>query len=233
MTAAPEMTVKTLLLVPCLLLALGGVAYAGDDPAGETPRKDAPKADEKKEEPKAAEEAPEFATIDKRAPEFALKNAKGDEVKLSSFADKFVVIEWVNFDCPYVRKHYDGGAMNATRKKYAEKGVVWLQICSSAPGKEGHFSGETLTKRIEKEGCDAAAYLIDEDGAVGQKYKARVTPHMFVIDKKGVLRYQGAIDSVKSAKKEDIEGATNYVAAALDELLADKTVSTKENKPYG
>lgn len=222
---------KYLLLVPCLLLACTSVVFAGDDPAGEAPKKEEPKAEEKKEEPKAEE--PEFATIDKRAPEFTLKNAKGDEVKLSGFADKIVVIEWINFDCPYVRKHYDGGAMNATRKKYAEKGVVWLLVCSSAPGKEGHFTGEALTTRIEKEGCDAACYLIDEDGKVGLKYKARTTPHMFVIDKKGVLRYQGAIDSVKSAKKEDIEGATNYVSAALDEVLADKTVSTKETKPYG
>lgn len=222
---------KYLLLVPCLLLTCTSVVFAGDDPAGEAPKNEEPKAEEKKEEPKAEE--PEFATIDKRAPEFTLKNAKGDEVKLSGFADKIVVIEWINFDCPYVRKHYDGGAMNATRKKYAEKGVVWLLVCSSAPGKEGHFTGEALTTRIEKEGCDAACYLIDEDGKVGLKYKARTTPHMFVIDKKGVLRYQGAIDSVKSAKKEDIEGATNYVSAALDEVLADKTVSTKETKPYG
>ena len=222
---------KYLLLVPCLLLACTSVVFAGDDPAGEAPKNEEPKAEEKKEEPKAEE--PEFATIDKRAPEFTLKNAKGDEVKLSGFADKIVVIEWINFDCPYVRKHYDGGAMNATRKKYAEKGVVWLLVCSSAPGKEGHFTGEALTTRIEKEGCDAACYLIDEDGKVGLKSKARTTPHMFVIDKKGVLRYQGAIDSVKSAKKEDIEGATNYVSAALDEVLADKTVSTKETKPYG
>jgi alkyl hydroperoxide reductase subunit AhpC len=225
--------VKYLLLVPCLLMACTTLIHAGDDPADETPKKEGPKAEEKKEEPKVAEEAPEFATIDKKAPDFTLKNAKGEEVKLTSFADKTVVIEWVNFDCPYVRKHYDGGAMNTTRKKYTEKGVVWLQVCSSAQGKQGHFTGEALTTRIEKEGCDAASYLIDEDGKVGQKYKARCTPHMFVIDKKGVLRYQGAIDSVKSDKKEDIEGATNYVAAALDELLADKVVSTKETKPYG
>jgi len=224
--------VKYLLLAPCLLIACTSFVYAADDPAGETPKKEEPKPEEKKEEPKA-EEAPEFATIDKKAPDFTLKNAKGEEVKLTSFADKTVVIEWVNFDCPYVRKHYDGGAMNTTRKKYTEKSVVWLQICSSAQGKQGHFTGEALTARIEKESCDAACYLIDEDGKVGQKYKARVTPHMFVIDKKGVLRYQGAIDSVKSDKKEDIEGATNYVAAALDELLADKVVSTKETKPYG
>jgi peroxiredoxin len=225
-------TVKYLLLAPCLLIACTSLVYAGDDPAGETPKKEDPKVEEKKGEPKV-EEAPEFATIDGKAPEFNLKNAKGEEVKLSGFADKLVVIEWVNFDCPYVRKHYDSGAMNATRKKYTEKGVVWLQICSSAQGKQGHFTGEALTTRIEKEGCDAASYLIDEDGKVGQKYKARCTPHMFVIDKKGVLRYQGAIDSVKSDKKEDIEGATNYVAAALEELLADKVVSTKETKPYG
>ena len=148
-------------------------------------------------------------------------------------ADKIVVLQWNNYDCPYVKKHYEDGNMTGLEKKYREKGVVWLQICSAAPGKEGHFTGDALTERIKKEGDDAACYLIDEDGKVGRTYKARCTPHMFVIDKKGVLRYQGAIDSVSSAKKEDIEKATNYVSAGLDELLGDKVVSTKETKPYG
>jgi peroxiredoxin len=229
----------TLLLVPALLFALSAAVFA--DEAGKTeekPKSDKPaesekKPEEKKEEKPAEEKAPDVATIDKKAPDFTLKNAKGEEVKLSSFADKYVILEWINFDCAFVRKHYDGGAMNATRKKYAEKGVVWLQICSSAKGKEGYFEGEDLTKRIEKESCDAAFYLVDSDGKVGKSYQAKTTPAMYVIDKKGILRYMGAIDSVKSAKKEDVEGATNYVSAAMDELLADKAVSTKETKSYG
>jgi peroxiredoxin len=213
--------VKYLLLAPCLLFACSSFVRADEEP--------------KKEEPKVEtkEEAPEFATIDKKAPDFTLKNAKGEDVKLSTFAEKYVVLQWVNYDCPYVKKHYEGGNMTGLEKKYREKEVVWLQICSSAEGKEGNFTGEALSERIKKEGDDAAFYLIDADGKVGRTYKAKCTPHMFVIDKKGVLRYQGAIDSVSSAKKEDIEKATNYVSASLDELLADKAVSTKETKPYG
>ncbi|KAA0218479.1 thioredoxin family protein [bacterium] len=171
--------------------------------------------------------------MDKAAPDFTLKNAKGEEIKLASFKGKIVVLEWVNFDCPYVRKHYDAKDMVTLQKKYREKEVVWLQICSSAKGKQGHFEGDALKERIAKEGCDEAFYLLDEDGAVGGAYKARTTPAMYVIDKEGVLRYMGAIDSIRSAKQEDVAKATNYVSAALDELLAGKAVTTKETKSYG
>lgn len=221
---------KTLMIAAAvfLLSVVPALAQEGPKPQAETP--------EKKESPKSEEkpaEAPKTAEMDKAAPDFTLKNAKGEEVKLASFKGKFVVLEWVNFDCPYVRKHYDAKDMVTLQKKYREKEVVWLQICSSAKGKQGHFEGDALKERIAKEGCDEAYYLLDEDGAVGGAYKARTTPAMYVIDKEGVLRYMGAIDSIRSAKQEDVAKATNYVSAALDELLAGKAVTTKETKSYG
>lgn len=221
---------KTLMIAAAvfLLSVVPALAQEGPKPQAETP--------EKKESPKSEEkpaEAPKTAEMDKAAPDFTLKNAKGEEIKLASFKGKIVVLEWVNFDCPYVRKHYDAKDMVTLQKKYREKEVVWLQICSSAKGKQGHFEGDALKERIAKEGCDEAYYLLDEDGAVGGAYKARTTPAMYVIDKEGVLRYMGAIDSIRSAKQEDVAKATNYVSAALDELLAGKAVTTKETKSYG
>lgn len=221
---------KTLMIAAAvfLLSVVPALAQEGPKPQAETP--------EKKESPKSEEkpaEAPKTAEMDKAAPDFTLKNAKGEEIKLASFKGKIVVLEWVNFDCPYVRKHYDAKDMVTLQKKYREKEVVWLQICSSAKGKQGHFEGDALKERIAKEGCDEAFYLLDEDGAVGGAYKARTTPAMYVIDKEGVLRYMGAIDSIRSAKQEDVAKATNYVSAALDELLAGKAVTTKETKSYG
>ncbi|MCC6572763.1 MAG: redoxin domain-containing protein [Planctomycetes bacterium] len=211
------------MLLSCLLIALTAVVCGGDAPA-----KEAPKAEDK-----AAEKDPEVATIDKKAPDFTLKDAAGTEHKLSNYAEKLVVLEWVNFDCPFVKKHYSKGDMVATARKYRDKGVVWLLVCSSGPGKQGNFEGKALTDRLTKEGVDAGHYLIDDKGTVGRAYQAKTTPHMFVIDKKGILRYQGAVDSVKSVEQADIAGATNYVAAALDELIAGKAVTTKETKPYG
>lgn len=215
-----------------LLSMVPALAQEVPKPQAETPeKKESPKSEEKPAEKPA--ETPKTAEIDKAAPDFTLKNARGEEVKLASFKGKFVVLEWVNFDCPYVRKHYDAKDMVTLQKKYREKEVVWLQICSSAKGKQGHFEGDALKERIAKEGCDEAFYLLDEDGAVGGAYKARTTPAMYVIDKEGVLRYMGAIDSIRSAKQEDVAQAANYVSAALEELLAGKAVTTRETKSYG
>jgi peroxiredoxin len=180
----------------------------------------------------AEEEAPEKATIDKKAPDCTLKNASGDDVKLSDYKDKIVVLEWINFDCPIVQKHYKGKTMQDLAKDYRDDDIVWLQICSSAEGKQGYFTGDDLTKRIEKEGCDAKFYLIDADGAIGTKYGAKTTPHMYVIDKEGKLRYQGAIDSSKNGAPVGEDG-TNYLKDAVTAVKDGKEVTTKETKPYG
>ncbi len=223
---------KLLQLLAALMLigcATVGAVLAADTPTTDKAKTEKPATDVGKDDDKA----PDLATIDKKAPAFTLKDANGKEHKLSDYAGKIVVLEWTNFDCPFVKKHYVKGDMPALAKKYRDKDVVWLLICSSAEGKQGHFEGKTLTDRLAKEAVDAGHYLIDDKSTVGRAYQAKATPHMFIIDKQGVLRYQGAIDSVRSAKQEDIEGAANYVAAALDELLAGKAVTTKETKPYG
>ncbi len=173
------------------------------------------------------------AMVGQAAPDFALTAADGKSYSLSSFKGKYVVLEWVNFDCPFVKKHYGSGNMPKMQKMMADNGVVWLSICSSAPGKQGHFAGKELMERMKAEGYAAMAYLIDADGKVGRMYDAKTTPHMFVIDPKGMLIYAGAIDDRPTTKFEDIKGAANYIQAALESSQAGKEVTTRNTVPYG
>ena len=167
------------------------------------------------------------------APEFTLTDSNGKSHKLSDFKGKFVVLEWLNHGCPFVVKHYSSGNMQKLQKEFTGKDVVWLSIASSAPGKQGHMSAEETNKTKEEKGSAATAVLIDEDGAVGRLYDAKVTPHMFVVDPEGTLIYMGAIDSVKSPDPADTAGAKNYVKQALDEAMASKPVSEPTTAAYG
>lgn len=171
--------------------------------------------------------------VDEAAPNFKLKDINGKEVSLSDFKGKTVVLEWINFDCPFVRKHYNSGNMQSIQKTYTEKGIVWLSICSSAPGKEGNFAIDEIKSRISKAKASMSFYLLDENGEVGKLYAAKTTPHMFIIDKTGKLVYAGGIDNIKSANIDDIKTAKNYVSSALDEILSGKSVSEKTSAPYG
>lgn len=167
------------------------------------------------------------------APDFSLTDCSGKKVSLSDFKGKVVVLEWVNRGCPFVVKHYGSGNMQKLQADAAAKGVAWLSICSSAPGKQGHATPAEASKKCAEVQSAATAYLIDESGKVGKTYGAKVTPEMYVIDANGVLVYHGAIDDKKSTNPADIAGAKNHVAAALDEVLAGKPVSTPKTEPYG
>ncbi|MBN8520765.1 MAG: thioredoxin family protein [Alphaproteobacteria bacterium] len=171
--------------------------------------------------------------IGKPAPEFTATDTNGKTHKLSDFKGKNVVLEWTNPGCPFVIKHYDVGNMQKLQEKYTAEGVIWLSINSSAAGKEGNMTPEESNKYITEQKSKETARIIDADGTIGKLYDAKTTPHMFVIDKDGNVAYMGAIDSDSSFKSEKIEGATNYVSAALDALLADKPVETTSTKPYG
>ncbi|MEM1028538.1 MAG: redoxin domain-containing protein [Planctomycetota bacterium] len=168
------------------------------------------------------------------APAFTLTDSNGVEHSLEDFAGKTVILEWTNKDCPFVKKFYKEGHMQGWQETYtAMDDVVWLSICSSAPGKQGHLTADQWNSEIDSQGINATAVLIDEDGAVGRTYAAKTTPHIYVIDGDGVLRYQGAIDSKKSTKASDIEGATNYLAAAADAVIAGSEVVEHTTQPYG
>ncbi len=168
------------------------------------------------------------------APAFAgLRDINGKTHSLADYKGKTVVLEWVNYDCPFVKKHYGSGNMQDLQRKYTAKGIVWLSVNSSAPGKEGSYSIADWKKKSAERKVAANAILLDPDGAVGKAYGAKTTPHMYIIDAAGVLQYQGAIDSTPSKDASDIKTSQNYVSSALDELAAGKAVSTKETKAYG
>lgn len=168
-----------------------------------------------------------------QAPDFTLTDTKGQEHSLSDFKGKYVVLEWTNHQCPFVVKHYDSGNMQSTQKALTDEGVVWLQIVSSAEGKQGYVTpseGEAL--RASKE-MHSTAMLMDPTGDVGRMYDARTTPHMYLINPEGELVYQGAIDSIRSARASDIDQATNYVLAAFESASAGAPVEASNTTPYG
>ena len=167
------------------------------------------------------------------APDFSLTDAAGKTQSLSQYKGKYVVLEWFNPDCPFVKKHYGSGNMQKLQAEYTGKGVVWLTIDSSAPGFEGNLSAEQATKVMAEQKLKSTAVLLDPDGKAGKAYGARNTPHMFVVSPEGKIVYEGAIDSKPSPNPADIEGATNYVKVALDESMAGKPVSQSSTRPYG
>ncbi|MCE7887507.1 MAG: thioredoxin family protein [Alphaproteobacteria bacterium PRO2] len=172
-------------------------------------------------------------TVGQPAPDFSATDVNGKAVKLSDLKGKIVVLEWTNNECPYVKKHYGSGNMQKTQKEAAAKGVEWITVNSSAPGRQGHVSAEEAKKIMTDAGGAPSAEILDEDGKIGKAYDAKTTPHMFVIDKEGTLVYAGAIDDNPSPKPEDAAAAKNYVLAALSDIEAGKPVETPTSQPYG
>lgn len=167
------------------------------------------------------------------APDFTLLDSNGKSQQLSKYRGKTVVLEWFNKGCPFVQKHYESSNMQALQKKYVDQGIVWFSIASSAIGKEGYESPSDTNKTRAEWRVANTANLLDAKGEVGRLYQARTTPHMFVIDPKGTLVYNGAIDSIPSAEKEDLAKSENYIASALDLVRAGKPVKVASTKPYG
>jgi len=179
--------------------------------------------------------APVFARVmvGQAAPDFTLTDSNGKSRSLAQFKGKIVVLEWNNPDCPFVGKHYGGGNMQQQQSEATADGVIWLTINSSATGKQGDMTAAQANEYIAKVGATQTAYLLDPSGKVGHLYGARTTPHMFVIDQSGVLRYAGGIDSIASTDQDDLPKATQYVRQALVELKAGKPVSATTAEPYG
>lgn len=171
--------------------------------------------------------------IGDKAPGFTLVDIRGATNALASHAGKVVVLEWVNFGCPFVKKHYDGGAMQALQKEFTAKGVVWLTLCSSAEGKQGFLKPDEWVKAAEEKKMASTAILPDPTGQVGRLYGAKTTPHMFVIAKDGTLIYKGAIDDKPSVDPATLKDAKNYVTLAVTAALEGKKVETSATTPYG
>ena len=177
--------------------------------------------------------AADSPAVGSAAPDFSVSDSKGKTQTVSQYKGKYVVLEWFNPECPFVKKHYGSGNMQKLQEEFTGKGVVWLSIDSSAPGLEGNLTAEQAEKKIAEWKTKQTALLLDPDGKAGRSYGAKNTPHMFIINPEGKIIYAGAIDSKASPNAADIASSTNYVKVALEESLASKPVSTSSTKPYG
>lgn len=178
-----------------------------------------------------AQAAPE---VGQPAPPFTATTADGATIELKSLQGRTVVLEWTNHDCPFVKKHYRTGNMQSTQAAAVAQGAIWLQVISSAPGTQGQVDGPTALKLNDERKADKVSHvLIDPEGRIGRLYGAQVTPHMYVIDPAGTLVYMGGIDSIASARDDDIQRATNHVGAALDALGAGQPVPNAVTRAYG
>lgn len=171
--------------------------------------------------------------IGQPAPAFSATDANGKTQSLDEYKGRIVVLEWNNPECPFVRKHYGAGNMQKQQSAAVADGVVWLTINSGAPGKQGHLDAAGAKAYVASVHGNESAYLLDPDGTIGHAYDAKTTPNMYVIDKTGVLRYMGGIDSIASTDKADIPKAAQYVRQALAEIEAGKPVSVPVSEPYG
>lgn len=168
------------------------------------------------------------AEVGKPAPAFAATDTTGKPVSLADFKGKFLVLEWTHPECPFVGKHYDGGNIPSTQKEAIAKGAAWVSIQTT--GKEGR--GDLLAWQKSK-GASPTATIVDSDGKLARAYRATATPHLFIVDPKGVVIYAGAIDSKPGLSPQDIKTATNYVSQALGEAMAGKPVSRANTPAYG
>ena len=173
------------------------------------------------------------ARVGEKAPDFTAIDSHGVKHALSEYAGKYVVLEWHNNGCPYVRKHYESGNMQQLQKAWTGRGVVWLTVISSAPGKEGYVTADQENDYLKRKNAAPTAALLDPAGSLGHLYDAKTSPHMFVIDPSGTLIYNGALDDQPTPDPAGIPQATNYVSQALTEALARKPVSVPTSRPYG
>jgi peroxiredoxin len=167
------------------------------------------------------------------APDFTSTDSHGEAHALAQYRGKYVVLEWHNQGCPYTRKHYVSGNMQALQKEWTAKGVVWFTVISSAPGEQGYVTDAEENAYVEKMHADPTAVLMDPQGKLGRLYDAKTTPEMYVIDPEGKLIYEGAIDNRPTPDVDDIHGADNYVTDALTEAMAGKSIATAYTRPYG
>lgn len=172
-------------------------------------------------------------TVGQAAPDFRALDVAGKQVSLADFKGKYVVLEWNNPGCPFVRKHYDSGNMQSLQKRLGAENVAWLSVNSTNENSADYMPPAKLAAWFQQQNAAPAAVLMDPTGVVGRTFSARVTPHMYVIDPNGTLIYAGAIDDKRSANPADVKTATNYVVAALSDIKAGKSVSKATSQAYG
>jgi len=173
------------------------------------------------------------AKVGEAAPGFTTTATTSKGVSLADQRGKIVILEWTNHDCPYVRKHYDSDNMQTLQKEITGQGVIWLTLISSSPGTQGYVTPKQADELTSTRKANPTAVLLDPTGVVGRAYGATNTPHMYVIDKSGLLVYAGAIDDRPTTRPSDVPVAHNYVRAALDDMAAGRPVQTPVTRAYG
>ena len=173
------------------------------------------------------------ARVGQPAPDFSLPDTGGKAVRLADFRGRFVVLEWTNPGCPFVRKHYESGNMGATQKLARDQGVAWLAINSTETASGDYLEPPRLADWLKQHQGVPTAVLMDPEGTTGRAYDAKTTPHLYIVDPQGMLVYAGGIDSIASARVSDIEKATNHVKAALADIAAKRPIAQAVTKPYG
>lgn len=173
------------------------------------------------------------ARVGEPAPDFTATDTNGEVHKLSEYQGKFVVLEWTNHGCPYTQKHYNSGNMQRLQREWTSRGVVWLTVISSAPGKQGYVTASEENAYLRQANAAPTAVLLDPTGTLGHLYDAKTTPHIFIINPKGALIYNGAIDDRPTTDVADVNGAKNYVSLALEEATSGKPVNNPISRPYG
>ena len=173
------------------------------------------------------------ARVGQPAPDFSLPDTGGKAVRLADFRGRFVVLEWTNPGCPFVRKHYESGNMGATQKLARDQGVAWLAINSTETASGDYLEPPRLADWLKQHQGVSTAVLMDPEGTTGRAYDAKTTPHLYIVDPQGMLVYAGGIDSIASARVSDIEKATNHVKAALADIAAKRPIAQAVTKPYG
>jgi len=173
------------------------------------------------------------ARVGEKAPDFTATDSNGVRHALSQYAGKYVVLEWHNNGCPYVRKQYNSGNMQKLQKEWTARGVIWLTVISSAPGMQGYVTADEENAYLKQFNAAPTAALLDPTGKLGHLYDAKTSPQMFIIDPSGTLIYDGAIDDRPTPDPASVAGATNYVSQALTEAMAGRPVSVGTTRPYG
>ena len=173
------------------------------------------------------------AKVGETAPEFTASASNGKTIHLSDYRGKYVVLEWHNNGCPYVGKHYKSRNMQRLQQEWTSRGVMWFTVLSSAPGKQGYVTASEENEYLTKMQAAPTAALLDSSGEIGHLYDAKTSPQMVVINPQGVVIYDGAIDDKPTTDLADVPGATNYVALALEQSIAGKSVATPTTRPYG
>lgn len=184
----------------------------------------------------AAEIQLQNPSINTQAPNFATVNSYGQTIQLSDLRGSPVILEWTNHECPYVARHYDENNMQDVQKIARAAGIIWLSIISSTPGDQGHVSAAKANALTNTRGASPAHVLLDESGEVGMLYGAKTTPHMYMIDANGILRYKGAIDDIGRGMQffnASFEEAVNYVSSQIGELVAGQVLAVNSTTAYG